>query len=108
MKIIKSFLIVAAALGASTLAQAQQNVKNETAKPPVATGPVLQEPAENKTVMPPPVSDKDQHQTATKQSSVVNEQKPVKAKDIEQPVVPVKPTLPPTTTLVPPNPVKYR
>ena len=108
MKIIKSFLTVAVILGASTIAQAQSNLKNETAKPPVATGPILQAPAENKTAVPPPVSDKDQHQTATKQSSVVNEQKPVKGKDVEQPAAPLKPTLPPTTTLVPPNPVKYR
>ena len=108
MKIIRSLLIVATALGASTSLHAQQQQLKTDAKPPAVSGPVIQAPAENKTPAPAQVTEKDLPQTATKQSSVVNEPKPVKEKDPEQPA-PVKiPVLPPTNTLVPPNSIKNR
>lgn len=79
-----------------------------TAKPPEVKGPVLQTPTENKVAAPAPASDKDLHQTATKQSSFTDP-KPVKAKEETQPAkAPERQQqLPQTNTIMPPpNPVK--
>ncbi|HEX2684793.1 MAG TPA: hypothetical protein VHL77_12700 [Ferruginibacter sp.] len=106
MKIIKSILTVAVTMLASTAVHAQE-LKNESPKPPASKGPVIEVPAENKIPAPALVTDKEIPQTASKQNSAV-EPVPVKGKEVTQPAVPVKPVLPPSTSLVPPNPVKYR
>ena len=109
MKMIKSLMIIAIALTASTVALAQkQESKTEVAKPPAVSGPVIQAPTENKVPAPPLITEKDLPQTATKQSSAVNEIKPVKETSVPKPAETQAPVLPPSNTVVPPNKNKYK
>jgi hypothetical protein len=86
---------------------AQQQVS--PAKEPKVSGPVLQTAPEAKAPVPPSTTDKDLHQTATKQSSFTGTV-PVKAKD-EAPQTKTRELpqqLPETSKLVPPNAIKNR
>jgi len=98
--------ITVAAIGIffSMPAFAQQAV---TAKPPVVSGPVLQTPAEEKTVAAP-ASDVKPHETAVKQSSF-SSPVPVKGNDKAEPAkAPEQKPLPETNKIVPPNSIKNK
>jgi len=99
--------IIVTAIGIffSISAFAQQAV---TAKPPVVSGPVLQTPAEDKTVTAP-ASETKPHETAVKQSSFSS---PLPAKGNDKPETTVKAPeqkpLPETNKIVPPNSIKNK
>ncbi|MEP7238508.1 MAG: hypothetical protein ABI685_11605 [Ferruginibacter sp.] len=81
---------------------AQQQVTG--AKPPEVKGPVLQTSTDNKIPVASSTTDKDLHETATKQSSFTGK-KPEKAKDETLPAKAPESQqqkLPQTNTMVPP------
>ncbi len=96
--------VVAIGVFFSMSAFAQQAV---TAKPPVASGPVLQTPAEDKAVAAP-ASDAKPHETAVKQSSFSGPV-PAKGNDKAEPAkAPEQKPLPETNKIVPPNSKKNK